>query len=218
VGAGLPGRQTEAGAFQMLRSNDLIWSAMVHDYLLGERRAMTDLMAWNTDTTSMPYHMHSEYLKRLFLNNDLAEGRYPINGSPVTIGDITVPIFAVGTIKDHVVPWQSVHKINLLADTEVTFLLTSGGHNAGIVSEPGHPRRSFQIVTRQEGNKYLEPETWQATVPTQQVSWWPVWATWLEEISGNSDAPPTMGAPEQGYPPLQDAPGDYVMMGNNDES
>jgi polyhydroxyalkanoate synthase len=206
-----------AGAFQMLRSNDLIWSAMVRDYLLGERRPMTDLMAWNADTTRMPFHMHSEYLKRLFLNNDLAEGRYMVNGSPVTIGDIKVPIFAVGTIKDHVAPWQSVYKINLLADTEVTFLLTSGGHNAGIVSEPGHPRRSFQIVTRQEGNKYLEPKTWRATVPTQQGSWWPVWATWLEEISGDSESPPSMGAPEHGYPPLQDAPGDYVMMGNNDE-
>ncbi|MEN8133857.1 MAG: alpha/beta fold hydrolase [Pseudomonadota bacterium] len=207
-----------SGAFQLLRSNDLIWSTMVHDYLLGKRQPMTDLMAWNTDTTRMPYRMHSEYLKRLFLNNDLAEGRCRVNGSPVTISDIRVPIFAVATTKDHVAPWQSVYKINLLADTEVTFLLTSGGHNAGIVSEPGHPRRSFQIVTRQEGDRFVDPKTWQATVPTRQGSWWPVWATWLEEISGDGESLPAMGAPEHGYPPLQDAPGSYVMLGNNDES
>ena len=201
-----------AGAFQMLRSNDLIWSTMVHDYLLGERRPMNDLMAWNTDTTRMPYRMHSQYLRSLFLNNDLAEGRYRINGAAITISDIRVPLFAVATTKDHVAPWRSVYKLNLLADTEVTFLLTRGGHNAGIVSEPGHPRRSFQMATRHEGDKYVGPNKWQASIPKQEGSWWPAWGTWLENHSGNPQACPTLGAPERGYPPLEDAPGSYVMQ------
>ncbi|MCI0482017.1 MAG: alpha/beta hydrolase, partial [Candidatus Dadabacteria bacterium] len=137
-----------AGAFQILRSNDLIWSRMVHDYLLGEREPMFDLMAWNADLTRMPYRMHSDYLRSLFLNNDLAEGRYLVKDRPVSLTDIRVPMFVVSTERDHVAPWRSVYKIHLLADTEVTFVLTSGGHNTGIVSEPGHPGRSYRIGTR----------------------------------------------------------------------
>jgi polyhydroxyalkanoate synthase len=202
-----------AGTFQLLRSNDLIWSTIVQDYLLGKRRPMTDLMAWNADTTRMPYRMHSEYLRRLFLNNDLAEGRYRVNGRPITISDIRAPIFAVSTLKDHVAPWRSVYKIHLLADTdEVTFVLTSGGHNAGIVSEPGHPRRSFRISTRTEDDKYIDPDTWQATVPSQEGSWWPAWQAWLEARSTEKIVPPSLGADYEGYAPLCDAPGKYVYQ------
>jgi polyhydroxyalkanoate synthase len=130
----LDGRQM-AGAFQLLRSNDLVWSRVVHEFLMGERQPMTDLMAWNADATRMPYRMHSDYLRRLFLNNDLAEGRFIVTGKPVVLGDIRVPIFAVGTVSDHVAPWHSTYKIHLQTDTEVTYLLTTGGHNVGIVSE-----------------------------------------------------------------------------------
>ena len=140
-----------AGAFQMLRSNDLVWSRLVRDYLMGERAPMTDLMAWNADATRMPYRMHTEYLRRLFLDNDLAEGRYIAGGRKIGLTDIRVPIFAVGTEADHVAPWRSVYKFHLLTDTEVTFVLTSGGHNAGIVSEPGHARRRYRVATRPHG-------------------------------------------------------------------
>ena len=199
-----------AGAFQLLRSNDLIWSRLVHDYMLGQRQPMNDLMAWNADLTRMPYRMHSEYLRRLFLNNDLANGRYRIDGRPVVINDIRAPIFAVGTVKDHVAPWKSVYKIHLLADAdEVTFVLTSGGHNAGIVSEPGHPRRRFQIRTHREGETYIDPDTWQQTTPTQQGSWWPAWQAWLSARSSGKTAPPTLG--NKDYPPLGAAPGSYVL-------
>ena len=134
-----------AGAFQLLQSNELIWSRVVHDYLLGERAPMIDLMAWNADATRMPYRMHSEYLRHLFLDNDLACGRYQVNGRPVSIRNIRVPMFVVGTERDHIAPWHSVFKIHNLSDTDVTFVLTSGGHNAGIVSEPGHPHRHFSL-------------------------------------------------------------------------
>ena len=128
-----------SGAFQMLRSNDLVWSRVLRQYLLGERQQMTDLMAWNADGTRMPCRMHSEYLRKLFLRNELAEGHYQVDDRPVTLRDIKAPIFAVGTLSDHIAPWQSVYKIHLLTDAEVTFVLTSGGHNAGIVSRAGAP-------------------------------------------------------------------------------
>ncbi|MGD1075759.1 MAG: alpha/beta fold hydrolase, partial [Thermodesulfovibrionales bacterium] len=200
-----------AGAFQLLRSNDLIWSRLVHDYLLGEREPMIDLMAWNADTTRMPYRMHSEYLRKLFLNNDLAEGRYEAGGKPIALSDIRVPIFTVGTERDHVAPWRSVYKIHLLVDTDVTFVLTSGGHNAGVVSEPGHPRRSYQIGMKRESEMYIDPETWQGTVPKHDGSWWPAWQDWLAEHSSGRSAPPSLGAADSGYPPLDNAPGTYVL-------
>jgi len=201
-----------AGAFQLLRSNDLIWSRLVHDYLLGERAPMTDLMAWNADATRMPYRMHSEYLRTLFLHNDIAEGRFQAGGRPITLSDIRVPLFVVSTMKDHVAPWRSVYKIHLLADTDVTFVLTAGGHNAGIVSEPGHPHRSYQFMTHKEGTRHLDPDTWQASAPKREGSWWPAWQGWLEGYSSGPVAAPPMGASDGGYPPLAEAPGVYVLQ------
>jgi len=201
-----------AGAFEMLRSNDLVWSRLVHDYLLGEREPMTDLMAWNADATRMPYRMHSEYLRRLFLDNDLAEGRCLAGGKPIALEDIGVPAFVVGTERDHVAPWKSTYKINLQLESEVTYLLTSGGHNAGIVSEPGHPGRSFRVRTKQANQHYLDPERYVAEARRKDGSWWPEWTAWLSERSGPPGGTPPMGAPQAGYPPLSDAPGAYVRM------
>jgi polyhydroxyalkanoate synthase len=209
---GFLGTRQMAGAFQLLRSNDLIWSRLVHDYLLGRRQPLTDLMAWNADATRLPYRMHSEYLRRLFLHNDLAEGCYQVGGRPITLADIRAPVFAVGTVKDHVVPWRSAYKLHLLTDTDLTFVLTSGGHNAGIVSEPGHPRRSYQAATRKAGDRYIDPETWQAVTPKQDGSWWRAWQAWLQERSSGTVPPPPMGAPNRGYPALADAPGTYVLQ------
>ncbi len=200
-----------AGAFQLLRSNDLIWSRMVRDYLMGERKEMNDLMAWNADATRMPYKMHSQYLRKLFLDNDFAEGRYMVDGRPIVISDIRCPIFAVGTEWDHVAPWRSVFKLNLFADTELTFVLTNGGHNAGIVSEIGHPRRHHRIATRPEGERYRDPDTWFAETEAKPGSWWPELTGWLKEHSGDEVAPPPMGAARNGLKPLCDAPGTYVL-------
>jgi polyhydroxyalkanoate synthase len=200
-----------SGAFQLLRSNDLIWSQLVRQYLKGERAPMSDLMAWNADATRMPYRMHSEYLRHLFLEDDLAEGRYLVEGRPVALSDIRLPIFAVGTTWDHVAPWRSVHKIHLLTDADVTFALVSGGHNAGIVSPPGHDGRSYQLAHRPEDGRYVDPETWAASTPQQHGSWWPAWTGWLAAHSSAPVPPPPMGAAERGYPPLVDAPGRYVL-------
>jgi len=199
-----------AGAFQMLRSNDLIWSYRLNNYLLGKRAPMNDLMAWNADTTRMPYRMHSEYLHQLFLDNELAEARYRVDDAPVALTDIRAPIFAVGTLADHVAPWRSVYKIHLLSDSEVTFALTSGGHNAGIVSEPGHPNRSFQLLTRQAHDAHLDPDAWLQAAPRFDGSWWPAWQHWLAEHSGERVAPPRIGT--RGEKALADAPGRYVLL------
>jgi polyhydroxyalkanoate synthase len=201
-----------AGAFQMLRSNDLIWSRLVRDYLMGERAPMTDLMAWNADATRMPYRMHTEYLRHLFLDNDLAEGRYVAGGRKIGLNDIRGPMFAVGTEADHVAPWRSVYKFHLLTDAEVTFVLTSGGHNAGIVSEPGHAHRRYRIATRRADGHFVDPEVWLAETPAASGSWWPEWTGWLDRHSGSPAAAPALGAPAAGYAPICDAPGTYVRM------
>lgn len=202
------------GAFQLLRSNDLIWSRLVHDYLLGKRQELNDLMAWNADQTRMPYRMHSEYLRHIFLGNELATGHYKVNGRSIAITDIRAPIFTVATEQDHVAPWRSVYKINLLADAdEVTFLLTSGGHNAGIVSEPGHRHRSYQMACRTDQDRYIDPDTWQATTHKQHGSWWPDWQAWLVKHSAEYQVePPALGDPDKGLHPICEAPGTYVLQ------
>jgi polyhydroxyalkanoate synthase len=200
-----------AGAFQLLRSNDLIWSRMVKSYLLGQREIPNDLMAWNADATRMPYRMHSEYLRSLFLHNDLAEGRFEVERRPVSLADIAGPFFVVATETDHVAPWRSVYKLQLQNEGDITFVLTSGGHNAGIVSEPGHPHRHFRIRERLRGGHYIGPDEWADVADAEDGSWWPVWATWLAGHSGPPVAPPQMGAASQGFPPLHAAPGQYVL-------
>ncbi|WP_258868881.1 hypothetical protein [Alkalilimnicola ehrlichii] len=109
-------------------------------------------------------------------------------------------------------PWLSVYKINRLARTETTFLLTTGGHNAGIVTPPGHPRRKYQVHTRDVHDRYLGPRRFHLETPYQDGSWWPEWEAWLAKRSGNRVKPPAMGAPKAGYKPLLDAPGEYVLM------
>ena len=199
-----------AGAFQMLRSYDLLWSRLVHDYLLGERSSMNELMAWNADATRMPARMHSQYLRRLFLNDDLSEGRYPVGGKPVSLGSLSLPMFMVGTTTDHVAPWRSVHKLHYLCPAEITFVLTSGGHNAGIVNPPvPGSRRRYQWLTREAGGNYLAPDDWLAAAPTTEGSWWPAWQQWLAVRSGAQVKPPRMGS--RAYPAMADAPGSYVL-------
>ncbi|HKN28610.1 MAG TPA: alpha/beta fold hydrolase [Roseiarcus sp.] len=201
-----------AGAFQMLRSIDLIWSRNVHDYLMGDQAAPIDIMAWNADATRMPYRMHSQYLRSLYLKNELAEGRFKVDGRPVALQDIRVPTFVVATERDHVAPWRSVYKLHLLAGAEITFALTNGGHNAGIVSEPGHRGRHFRVGASARGDLYVDPDAWLAAHAPQTGSWWPEWTAWLAARSDALTQPPALGNAQAGFPALEDAPGHYVLV------
>lgn len=208
----LSGRQM-AGSFQFLHSRELVWSQRTRSVLLGEPPFSNDLMAWNADVTRLPAVMHTQYLRRMYLDNDLAEGRYQFEGQAVVLHSITAPVFVVGTVKDHVSPWRSVFKIHQLVDAEVTFVLTNGGHNAGIVSEPGHAGRHYQMQTTARTHKRPVADEWVATVAHCEGSWWDAWSGWLRghgsgEVTDARQPPvdSTLGA----------APGQYVMLRHGD--
>ena len=199
------------GTFNLLRSNDLIWSRMVREYMMGERRRLIDIMAWSLDTTRMPARMHAEYLRSLYLDNDLAEGRYQVEGRTVALQDIRAPVFVLGAEWDHIAPWRAVYKIHLSLDTSVTFALTNGGHNQGVVSPPGTEGRVHRLATRHDHERHIDPDSWLARHPPREGSWWSSWVTWLESHSpGPMTAPPPLGKASAGYPVLAEAPGSYV--------
>ena len=200
-----------AGAFHALRASDLIWSRMVREYLLGERDTENDLAAWNADPTRMPYRMHAQYLRAFFLENRLTAGRYAVEGRIIALKDIRAPLFIVGTETDHIAPWRSVYKTHLFTDCPTSFVLTNGGHNAGIVSEPGHANRHYLLGRRDPGDRYLAPDTWLSQAERRSGSWWTEWADWLAVRSGAKRAAPTMGAPDRGLAPIVPAPGTYVL-------
>jgi polyhydroxyalkanoate synthase len=200
------------GAFAALRVSDLVYDPMMQRYLLGKDRSLNDLMAWNEDGTRMPCKMHTEYLRNCYMENNLAEARYEVNGRPVCVGDIRVPGFVLGTATDHVAPWKSVYKAMRLMNNEMTFALTTGGHNAGIACGPDHPRRKHWIATRRPGDLYVDPDQWQAENELADGSWWPAWDAWLDAHSSSERVqPPKMGKAKAGYKPLRDAPGLYVF-------
>ncbi len=200
-----------ASVFTALRSNELFWSRAVTEYLLGEREEASDLMAWSADQTRMPYRMHSQYLRGLFMENRLTAGRYAVEGEVIALKDIAAPMFVVGTETDHISPWRSVYKAHLFTDCEMTFALTNGGHNAGIVSEPGHANRRYHFGVRAPGDRYVSADRWRERAKLIEGSWWTAWSAWLERNSARDRvAPPQMGAPERGFVPLAPAPGTYV--------
>lgn len=201
--------QQMAGSFQFLRSRELVWSSRTRRWLLGEDDIGNDLMTWNADVTRLPAVMHSEYLRRCFLNNELANGRYQFEGRVISLRDIRIPVFAVGTVKDHVAPWKSVYKIHRLVLGPVTFALTNGGHNAGIVSEPGHPRRHFQLKTTQPADNALPPDAWTELAQKHEGSWWTAWDAWLVQQGSGHQVHARVPRHD---PSLGPAPGRYVMV------
>jgi len=212
--AGVLKSEQMGGAFALLRSRDLLWTPAVNSYLRGKRESPNDLMAWNADGTRMPCRMHSEYLRQLYLNNALARGDFQAGGRRIDLGAIRSPMFVVGTETDHVAPWQSVYKArSLTRSPDYTFLLTSGGHNAGIVSGPVHPRRRHRIRTWLNDSETLTPEAWLENTPPEAGSWWPAWQHWLARHSAKAlVSPPPLGSAAAGYPPIADAPGEYVLQ------
>jgi polyhydroxyalkanoate synthase len=199
-------------AFALLRSRDLMWAPAVAQYVRGERPKLNDIMAWNADGTRMPWRMHSEYLERLYLRNELATGTFTVGGQPLDLKQLQLPMFTVGTETDHVAPWRSVYKARALTrSADYTFLLTSGGHNAGIVSGPVHPKRRHRMLTWHNATDVLPPDEWLQRVPPQEGSWWPAWQRWLAEHSSAKQQPPRFPeAPASGAAPLGEAPGEYV--------
>lgn len=206
----LTGRQM-AGSFTFLHARELLWAERLRTRWLGQPSHPNDLMAWNADVTRMPAVMHSEYLRRCYLRNEIAEARFPVHGRPVSLADIAVPMFAVGTETDHVSPWRSVHKLHRLCQAEITFVLTSGGHNAGIVSEPGHANRRYAIAVREADGPEPSPDAWQAAAERREGSWWPAWHDWLAARSRGrvkARVPADAG--------LGDAPGHNVLVRYDD--
>ena len=202
----LSGKQM-GGSFVYLASRGLLWGRNTRRYLLGEDDASFDLMSWNADTTRLPARMHSEYLNSLFLNNALAAGQYRFAGSTLALMDIQAPMMVVATTRDHVSPWKSVYKVHLQTDTHVTFVLAEGGHNAGIVSEPGRPRRSYQLGSVEDNTGWIDPDEWKAQAPVEQGSWWVAMHDWIAARSGQ----PVAATPIPAKQALCDAPGTYVM-------
>ena len=203
----LSGRQM-AGTFQFLHSKDLVWSRNTQRYLMGVEESGNDLMSWNSDTTRLPQRMHSEYLDTLFLRDDLIEGHYKVAGIPIALKNLKMPLLTVGTVRDHVSPWRSVYKIHLFTDTDTTFILAAGGHNAGIISEPGHPRRSYQMDHTKAGSDWVDADEWIRRATRYEGSWWEAWSQWLHE---HSTSKVTARVIDQDRV-ICDSPGDYVMV------
>jgi polyhydroxyalkanoate synthase len=200
-----------AGSFQFLHSRDLVWTRRMREYLMGEREALTDLTAWNADTTRLPARMHHEYLTALYLHNALATSSYRVDGRAVSLSDLHQPVFLVGTERDHISPWRSVYKLHHLCDAEITFVLAAGGHNAGIVSEPGHANRYYRMRRAERGRPWVAPEDWLEHAARHEGSWWPAWHEWLAAHSSARAAARALPNGARGAA-LGPAPGQYVLQ------
>jgi polyhydroxyalkanoate synthase len=204
-------RPQMARTFSTIRSEDLIWSRAVRRYFLGQNDLPTDMGVWVADTTRMPAKMHGQYLRGLFLENRLTAGRFAVEGRVIALKDISAPMFVVATETDHIAPWKSVYKTQLFTDCDLTFVLTSGGHNSGIVNEPSNSNSFFRRSHRPVGAFYVGPDNWLASAESQAGSWWPEWQDWLQGKSSGPEEPPELGAPGKGLVPPEAAPGSYVF-------
>lgn len=193
--------------FSLLRSNDLIWANVVNNYLLGNKPPAFDLLYWNSDGTRMTRAAHSWYLRNTYLENNLVEpGKVTLKGVPLDLSQIRQDCYAIGAEKDHIVPWDAAWRITELFGGDVRFVRASSGHIAGVINPPGGKGSYW---TRESGTLATSPEQWLQSATRHEGSWWTDWAAWLSARSGRKIAPPAMG--NKKYPPLQDAPGSYVM-------
>jgi polyhydroxyalkanoate synthase subunit PhaC len=192
-----------AGTFDLLRANDLIFSYVVSNWLMGQDPPAFDILAWNADSTRMPAAMHSFYLRSLYMRNELARGALKLDGQQLTLSTVKNDTYVVGAINDHIVPWHASYKTGGLVGGDVRYVLSSGGHIAGIVNPPG-PKAWYQAAD------YTGPDAqaWRKAAGKQQGSWWEDWTSWSDPRAGELITPPEEGSTR--YPPLGDAPGDYV--------
>jgi len=192
-----------AGTFDLLRANDLIFNYVVSNWLMGQDPPAFDILAWNGDNTRMPAAMHSFYLRSLYMRNELAQGELELAGQQLSLASVQNDTYVVGAINDHIVPWHSSYKTGGLLGGAVRYVLSSGGHIAGIVNPPG-PKAWY------EASDYAgpDPEAWRAASSKHKGSWWEDWTAWSDARAGELIPPPGLGSKR--YPPLGDAPGEYV--------
>jgi polyhydroxyalkanoate synthase len=192
-----------AGTFDLLRANDLIFNYVVSNWLMGQSPPAFDILAWNSDSTRLPAAMHSIYLRSMYAQNQLAKGELEIAGQLLSLADVKNDTYLVGAINDHIVPWPSSYKATGLLGGTVRYVLSSGGHIAGIVNPPG-PKAWYEAG---EHNPQT-PAQWREAAERHDGSWWQDWASWADERAGRLGPPPPMGS--EHYPALGEAPGDYV--------
>jgi polyhydroxyalkanoate synthase subunit PhaC len=194
-----------ASMFNMLRANDLIWSNVVNNYLLGKEPPAFDLLYWNADGTRMTRAAHSYYLRNTYLENNLIKpGKIVLKGVPIELGKIRQDIYAVGTEQDHIVPWRSAWRITQLTGGKVRFIVGGSGHIAGVINPPSKGRGYW---SNEKAAK--DAQEWLETAESHTGSWWEDWLEWLGTRSGKQVAPPPLG--NEQYPPLAAAPGSYVL-------
>ena len=191
--------------FNMLRANDLIWSNVVNNYMLGKEPPAFDLLYWNADGTRMTRAAHSFYLRNTYLENNLIKpNKVVLKGVPIDLSKITQDIYAVGAEQDHIVPWRSAWRISQLASGKTRFILGASGHIAGVINPPSKGR-SYWTNDKPVKNA----EQWFESAEQHKGSWWTDWVKWLQPRSGEQVAPPSMGGEK--YPPITAAPGTYVL-------
>ncbi len=192
--------------FNLLRPNDLIWSNVVNNYLMGQKPPAFDLLYWNSDGTRMTPAAHAWYLRNTYVENNMIEpGRITLKHEKIDLGQIKNDIYAVGAEKDHIVPWQSAWRITQLAGGNVHYVLASSGHIAGIINPPGGKGTYWT----NDDTKASTAEEWLKTAKAHPGSWWNDWKDWLAAHSGDKVALPPLGT--AAHPQLSDAPGTYVL-------
>ena len=198
--------QDMATSFNMLRANDLIWSFVVNNYLLGKEQLPFDLLFWNSDSTRMPAAMHSFYLRTMYQQNLLAKpGGISLAGTPIDLSKVKIPTFILSAREDHIAPWKSTYAATRLYSGPVKFVLSASGHMAGVISAPGSKYGHWTNDNLASG-----PDEWFSTATAHKGSWWPVWDEWISRLDNERVAAREPGAGS--LPVLEDAPGSYVRV------
>ena len=195
-----------ATAFNLLRSNDLIWPYVVNDYLKGKEPLPFDLLHWNADATRMPCANHSYYLRNCYLENNLSTGRMRMLGEPIDLACVTQPIYNLATKEDHIAPAKSVFLGSAAFGGPVRFVLTGSGHIAGVINPPA--RNKYQYWTGGEAKGSLE--NWMKTAKEHPGSWWPDWHAWLDARDGDKTVKKRRRPGGSKLKAIEKAPGSYV--------